>query len=881
MIWNRIFVVPLIGVVLCACFIAIYFVFQAIGESRARVSIASESVVLAHTLESGLVRSIQDVQGRLNSLRSQLEYTEDLFFVPDELQRRLSALIEMSPQLRELAVVSPEGLVLGSSQEGAIGKTAPGLSCLAEGDTHLPMLFGRALAGRSLTETLAPAGVYQLPICMPLFKGAGNLVAWIVAVWNPDAVRAQFRPLIEQLPLSLQLMSYDGRLMVAEPAEGVLPGYSLGDQEPFRSRLAEREWGSFEVEGNGREYLVNYRATSLYPVVLTLKYDLTEGLTYWRQLMSKLRWLVTGIVAMIFVATGFMVRQFKREQQMADRLQLLGTAISTTANAVIITDREGVVQWVNRAFTQLTGYEPEQVVGRTPAILNSGEHPKAFFHELWNTISSGRVWRGEVVNRTRAGGRLIVDQTITPIRSDNLEIDHFVAVHEDVTARREAEQRALFLAFHDQLTELPNRRRLTEKLGEALQLPDQRDIGLLYIDLDNFKTVNDTLGHGMGDELLVITVRRLTNAVSDDICLARLGGDEFAMLVTENVDKSWLEELAARLIKVLAQPVELKGTRFQLSASIGVAIGTSGEAEPATLLRQADLAMYKAKHDGRNLYRFFDVKMDYLMRRRVDLEQGLRVAMSGEGELSMRYQPIFDANTLRPLGLEVLLRWQNEAGEWISPAEFVPVAEESGMIVQLGAWQMEEVISQLATWDAEGLEVGYLSVNVSAVQLARDDIAGRLLHLLARYHISTDRIVVEITETTLMSKAPLVKSNLAALEAAGVCVSIDDFGTGYSSLSYLKELQADYLKIDRSFVVGIGKNRSDEEIINAMLALARSLQMRVVAEGVDDASQLRFLQNAGCDLIQGYLLSRPLTNLDAAQLFDRARNGLTVLAGSA
>ncbi|WP_188749651.1 bifunctional diguanylate cyclase/phosphodiesterase [Marinobacterium zhoushanense] len=852
--------------------------FEAIGESRARVSIESESAVLAQTLESGLVRSIQDTQGRMNSMRAQLEYTTELLFEPVELQRRLALLIEMSPQLRELAVVSAEGLVLGSSQPGAIGRTVAGLSCLAQADTHLPMVFGRALQGRFLTETFAPAGIYQLPICMP-YKLEGSLVAWIVAVWNPDAVSAQFQPLIEQLPISLRLANYDGSLMVSEPSIGELPGYSLAEQEPFKSRLAEREWGSVELEKVGRSYLLNYRATSMFPVVLTLEYDLNQGLAHWHRLVSRLQWLVIGIVTLILLASGFIFRLSQRQKSMADRLQLLGTAISTTANAVIITDASGVVQWVNRAFTSLTGYGPEQVVGRTPAILNSGEHPKAFFNDLWQTITSGQVWRGEVVNRTRSGSRLIVDQTITPIRSDNNLIDHYVAVHEDVTARREAEQRALFLAFHDQLTELPNRRRLAEKLAEALQAPDERKVGLLYIDLDHFKTVNDTLGHSMGDELLVITVRRLLNAVTEDICLARLGGDEFAMLITKEVNTRWLEELASRLVKVLAQPVELNGTRFQLSASIGLAVGVSGDTEPATLLRQADLAMYKAKHDGRNLYRFFDVKMDYLMRRRVDLEQGLRAAMAGEGELSMRYQPIFDANTLKPLGVEVLMRWQNGSGEWISPAEFVPVAEESGMIVQLGAWQMDEVIAQLATWDGQGLEVGYLSLNVSAVQLARDDIAGRLLRALARHHIGTDRIVVEITETTLMSKSPLVKNNLAALEAAGVFVSVDDFGTGYSSMSYLKELQADYLKIDRSFVIGIGKNRSDEEIINAMVALARSLQMRVVAEGVDDAAQLRFLQSAGCDLIQGFLLSKPLTVEEVGALFDSARRGLTVLAG--
>lgn len=881
MIWNRILLIPLTGLLLSISFVALFLVFHDIGESRARVSIAKESQVLADSVESGLIRSVQDIQGRLNTLRGQLEYEDDLLFMPDELSRRLELLIDMSPQLREIAVVSPEGLVLGSSNVRAIGLAAPGISCLREPQPALPMIFGRALPGRSLTEPLAPVGIYQLPVCMLLKSSSGREVGWLVAVWNPDAIREQFRSLVEQLPVHLALYRYDGALMAASPARDAVPGYNIaGDAEPFASLLEQREWGRFTSWRDATEYLTQYRATSMYPLVLTLEYDVTAGLAHWRELTQRLGWVLGGIMAVIALASALLFVMARRQQRMAARLQLLGTAISTTANAVIITDKRGQVQWVNRAFTRLTGYESAQVVGHTPAVLNSGTHPKTFFAELWRTISSGAVWRGEVVNRTRYGHRLIVDQTITPIHGEHGEITHYVAVHEDVTARREAEQRALFLAFHDQLTELPNRRKLAENLAEALRREGGERVGLLYIDLDNFKTVNDTLGHRQGDELLVITVRRLSNAISDDICLARLGGDEFAMLVTEDVNESWLEELAARLIRVMSQPVELNGTRFQLTASIGIAVGRAGAAEPATLLRQADLAMYKAKHDGRNLYRFFDQQMDYLMQRRVELEQGLRVAIETERALSLRYQPLFDAHTLRPVGLEVLMRWCSSSGEWISPAEFIPVAEESGMIVELGAWQMEEVMRQLAAWDSQGLVIDHLSLNISSVQLARDDIAGRLLSVLAKYGIATSRIVVEITETTLMSKAPQVRTNLAALETAGIFVSIDDFGTGYSSLSYLKQLHADYLKIDRSFVIGIGENRSDEEIIHAMLAVARSLQMKVVAEGVDQEQQLRFLQNADCDLIQGFLLSKPLTAAETGQLLMRARQGLTVIAGS-
>lgn len=871
--------IPLAGVLLCVSFVVLFAVFNRIGEGRTRTNIAGESRVLAHAVESGVIRSAQDIIGRLTTLRRQLEYEKDLLRTPQELHRRLKLLIELSPQLREIAVLSAERVVLASSSEEAAGRVAQAVSCLSPSPSMEDgVRFGRAMIGRTLTEPQAPVGVYQLPLCMPFRASSGEPLGWLVAVWNPEALREQFRVPVEQLPVRLALYRYDGSLMAVSPPGGEMVGSSPGVEEPFVSLLKERDWGSFTTWRAGREYLTEYRSTSMFPLVLTLEYDMEAGLARWRMLQQRMGWVLVVIVGTILAATLMLLLMTRRQRQLSDRLQLLGTAISTTANAVIITDDRGQVQWVNRAFTRLTGYDPEQVVGRTPAILNSGRHPQGFFVDLWRTISRGAVWRGEVVNRTRSGDIMIVDQTITPIRDDEGAISHYVAVHEDVTARREAEQKALFLAFHDQLTGLPNRRKLIEKLGEALDAPGEQRVALLYIDLDNFKTVNDTLGHSQGDELLVVTVRRLNAALGEDGCLARLGGDEFAMLLARVTSEEWLAVLAERLIGEVAQPVELNGSRFRLTASIGIALGRARETEAITLLRQADLAMYKAKHDGRNQYRFFDQQMDFLMQRWVALEQGLRLAIETARSLSLRYQPLFDAHTLRPLGLEVLMRWRSDAGEWVPPAEFIPVAEESGLIVELGAWQMDQVMRQLSIWQAQGLEIEHLSLNISSVQLARDDVAGRLLASMARHGIEPRRIVAEITETALMSRSQQVKLNLTALETAGIRVSIDDFGTGYSSLSYLKRLKADYLKIDRSFVVGIGQNRSDEEIIQAMLAMARSLQMKVVAEGVDQEEQLRFLQRAGCDLIQGFLLSKPLDADRTTELLQRAREGLTSMA---
>ncbi|SIQ10024.1 PAS domain S-box-containing protein/diguanylate cyclase (GGDEF) domain-containing protein [Marinobacterium stanieri] len=857
---RRWFWIPFGGVLLSVILVALFMLFAYLGEQRMQDSIRKQAEVLAHSLESTLVRSIQDVHGRMRILARHLAASDLGLEADSELVRQVRNLVQAAPQLRELVLLDSQGDLLATSGDADLrqSQVLQLKSCLEWYQPGQFLAVGTPVPGRSISHPVSPEGVTHLPVCMPVHSEGREEPLWVVAILNPDALREQFFPVVHSLKAEAALYRYDGQALVSFPKPDVSEAQGGGGSARYLSLLAERDWGVLQEVKGETTWITGYRSTSMYPLLLTVSIDQDVALARWNKTISGFRWAVMLAVAVILVAVLIMSWLNRRQWRLMGELKLLSAAISTTANAVLITDRQGRIQWVNGAFTEMMGYEPQEVLGRKPSLLNSGEHSKLFFNRLWHAILDGQVWRGEVVNINRNRQRLVVEQTITPILDDKGQVSHFVAVQEDVTLRKQAEDRSKFLSTHDPLTGLPNRRALMHKLQVVLEALDSIEVVLLYIDLDNFKSVNDTLGHGKGDQLLQIAVQRLQQALPESVFLSRLGGDEFAVVMAEPNARAQVEMMAERICSVLADSFELKNARFQLTASIGIAVAGS-QTDPQTLLRQADLAMYSAKQIGRGGFQVFSPDMDNRAQRRVALEQGLRkVVESGCAGLEMRYQPIFDAQRLVPVGAEVLLRWQ-DGDDWVSPAEFIPVAEDSGMIVDIGAWQLGQVLQQLSEWDQQGHTQFYLSLNISAVQLARDGVAQRLLDMLELHALDRSRVVVEITETTLMGVTRQVEDNLTRLESSGVRLSIDDFGTGYSSLGYLRELDASYLKIDRSFVIGIGNRDSDEEIVLAMLALAKSLNMKVVAEGVDTNEQLQFLRQHGCDLIQGFLLSRPVT----------------------
>ena len=557
------------------------------------------------------------------------------------------------------------------------------------------------------------------------------------------------------------------------------------------------------------------------------------------------------------VQTRRIWRQVSEERRLAGRLRLQATAIESAANAIFVTDRQGHILWVNAAFERLSGYGSEEVVGRSPAILFQGVQDPSTPDDLWERVVGGEVWRGVSVNRRKSGELYQVDQTVTPVRGEAGEVEQVVTVQDDITEQVAAQERLRHLARHDLVTNLPNRQAFLERAREAIARAQRQGayVAIMLMDLDRFKEVNDTLGHATGDALLRAVGERLGQMLRDSDMLARLGGDEFA-LVLEGLESPAQAALAAdRFTSSLGQPFVIEAHSLQVSASLGVACFPGDGHISEELLRRADLAMYAAKAGSRGRYRFFEPAMDSDLRERVELATELRKEVV-EG-LWVAFQPQFDLRTGSVVGAEALMRWTHPERGVIGPDRFIPVAELSGAILKLGHWVVEQVCAAQRRLEADGVWVPRVAVNLSAVQFEQEDFVDRLLALLRDQAVDPARVELELTEGVLMGRSPRVEDNLRRLIEAGFQFAIDDFGTGYSSMEYLRRFPVHRLKIDASFVHGIGRNADDESIVGAVIDLGHSLGLTVLAEGVETVEQRDFLLWRGCDQAQGFLFARP------------------------
>ena len=820
------------------------------GVARSLAEQATSNAVLLHALEDTVVRSFQSVNSSMRTLADGLARPSSSVEVNAVLREQLRT----SLQLRAVDVLDADGVVF-ASVTSALGGTAD-YACInrLKNEPLTEFVIEAPRQGRYPNDPFAAQSAQAyIPFCVPVHDAQGQLAQVIVASINPEYFYNLFSSVTNSLNSYIHLYRYDGGKLLTTGA--VEP-----DNSAVLQHIKEKNWGQFRATIDAGAYLVSYRSTSLLPFILVLVSDETQALAAWRhdERMMSLFLLVISIMAVVMTLVIVMLRE-KRWRNQGD-IHLLSTAIKSTASAIVITDKHGAITWTNQAFTTLTGYSFAEVKGKNPRILNSGQQQKEFYNVLWTTILSGDSWKGEVVNRHKLGHTLVVEQTITPILDKNNAIEHFVAVHEDVTARKNAEQRALYLADHDSLTSLPNRRYFERYLGQMLTDSERSlDVAVIFINLDRFKDINDSMGHGAGDEFLIHTKNNLQSIMDGNHVLARLGGDEFAILVKKVESPGLLSQFAGQVISAVTKTFYYGEGVFNITCSAGVSTSNSSTLDASTLLRQADMAMYRAKHAGKNTFRFFDEDMDAMIRRRVYLQQQLEKALLKDTALSLRYQPQIDTVTGRVYGAEALMRWEITEGEWVPPSEFITLAEETGQILAVGVWLMRHLFAQMADWNSRGIEYGQISMNISAIQLARDSLAERLLDVMHEYGVSAQQLCIEITETTLMTSSEKVMDNLMQLKQAGIALSIDDFGTGYSSLSYLKAIDASHLKIDRSFIIGIGGDGSDEHIVRATIALAHSLNLKTVAEGVDSLEQLTFLQALSCDYIQGYLFSKPLT----------------------
>jgi diguanylate cyclase (GGDEF)-like protein/PAS domain S-box-containing protein len=550
-----------------------------------------------------------------------------------------------------------------------------------------------------------------------------------------------------------------------------------------------------------------------------------------------------------------------------DRLRLLSVALETAANGIFITSREGRIEYVNPAFERLSGYAAREAIGQTPRLLKSGRQTAEFYRTVWETILRGHAWQGRVVNRRRTGELYTVTQTITPIANGDGVVTHFVAIHDDVTSQVEAEQRLRHMASHDFLTDLPNRYTLNERLDQEAQRVARHGgrLAVLLLDLDHFKSINDNYGHDSGDQLLVQVARRMRETARATDTLARLGGDEFALLQTDVHEPDGTADLALRLIRSLGPPFELDGQQIYTGGSVGIAMSGEGRADPAELMRQADLALYRVKEEGRNGFRFFEDSMNDEIQGRMALGQEMHQALA-EGELYLEYQPQVDLRTRRLVGVEALVRWRHPRRGVVGPSQFIPIAEANGLIIPIGEWVLRTACAQARLWQEHGLAPIPVAVNLSGVQLKSPDLVDRVLAVLDETGLEARFLELELTETILMHASATLDQHLERLSRHGVRISLDDFGRAYSSLEYLRRFPLNKLKIDQSFVRDIDTSRRDAAILSAVISLAGKLDLQVIAEGVGPETHVDVLLKEGCHEGQGFFFARPLAPEEIAVL---------------
>lgn len=544
-------------------------------------------------------------------------------------------------------------------------------------------------------------------------------------------------------------------------------------------------------------------------------------------------------------------------------LRIAATAFESQ-EGIFITDVAGVILRVNQAFTTLTDYSAKDVIGQTPRILSSGRHDAAFYTAMWDRIVATGSWQGEVWDRRKGGAVFPAWVTITAVKDEAGLATHYIASFTDITLRKTAEDQIIRLAFYDPLTGLPNRRLLMDRLKQALAGNERhrRQGALMFVDLDNFKAINDTLGHSQGDLLLQLVAERLSTCIRDSDSVARLGGDEFVVML-EDLSENALdaaaqaEAVGEKVRAALNLPYQLASQSCRCTPSIGVTLFADQQMSIDELMKRADLAMYQAKTAGRNTLRFFDPQMQAVVTARVELEAGLREALR-EGQLLLHYQPqVTGPGHLK--GVEALVRWQHPQRGLVSPAEFIPLAEDTGLILPLGQWVLETACTQLAAWALQPAMAHLtMAVNVSARQFHEGHFVEQVLAALSRSGARPQRLKLELTEGLLIDNLEDVITKMNALKKQGISFSLDDFGTGYSSLSYLKRLPLDQLKIDQSFVRDLLTDPSDAVIARAIVVLGHSLGLQVIAEGVETAAQFDALARMGCDAYQGYYFGHPV-----------------------
>lgn len=568
------------------------------------------------------------------------------------------------------------------------------------------------------------------------------------------------------------------------------------------------------------------------------------------------------------------VQDITERRQIEDQLRLAATVFDASLNAVLIADGEGRIRKINRAFTAILGYEEADVLGRNPSMMQSGHHALSFYQDLWGQLLESGHWEGEVLNRHRDGRIVPIWESITAVRDEQGAVSHFIGIFSDISEQKAQARRIHQLAYYDALTGLPNRTLLMDRCRQALSRAKRghSQLAMLFMDLDRFKHINDSLGHPVGDALLQAVAQRLEQVVRDTDTVARLGGDEFVVLLENVASPQDVDVSVQRILQAFREPFALEEHSLSVGTTVGVSLYPEHGSDVTSLFKFADLALYQAKESSRGGYRLFEPRFNELALDRMRLESDLRRALERQ-EFQLHYQPVFTLADRQLVGAEALLRWTHPERGPVSPAEFIPVAEDSGLIIPIGAWVLEEACRQARAWLDQGLAIGVIAVNVAGLQIQRGDLAETVAAVLARTGLPAERLELEISESYIMRHAERDLRQLARLRELGVALAIDDFGTGQTSLSHLWHLPLSKLKVDRAFIKDLERDAAGATVTRAVIGLGHGLGFVVQAEGVETEGQAAFLKAHGCDLVQGFGFARPMPAADFARRCAEATRG--------
>ncbi|MDD2789077.1 MAG: EAL domain-containing protein [Sulfurimonas sp.] len=610
-----------------------------------------------------------------------------------------------------------------------------------------------------------------------------------------------------------------------------------------------------EVMAQGNSFDKEYRITRK-----------NDNAVRWMHGLGKLRYKDDGTLKEM-IGT---IQDITERKETLETLIKLSLAVEQSPNSIVITDLDGNIEYVNAKFSAVTGYSLKEVLGKNPRILQSSKTPIETYDVMWEALQKGNTWEGELINKRKDGQIYIESAIISPVKATSGKITNYVAIKEDITEKKSAQEHIDNLAHFDQLTGLANRILFGEHAKYLLEHSKrtQTSVAIMFLDLDHFKDINDSLGHSIGDEVLKQTAQRLKNALRSEDMVSRLGGDEF-ILIFPDTDITQAINIATKIIEAVSGVNLIEEYELTLTPSIGIAIYPNDGMDLETLLKNADTAMYRVKEEGRNGYSFFTQQMQENLSRNLDIVNGLRYALERD-EFELYYQPQLSVDGKNIIGAEALLRWKHPLFGMVSPGEFIPIAEESGQIIKIGDWVLKTAIKQMKKWQDEGLQDMIVAVNLSAVQFKQANFSEHILEILQSVGLAHEYLELELTEAVTMNDPKAVISVMDKLHEQNIRMSIDDFGTGYSSLSYLKKFKIYKLKIDQSFIRDIHSDQDDRAIVTTIIHMAKSLGIQTIAEGVETLEQLEFLRANGCNEIQGYYYSKPLTSSDFAA-FVRSR----------